>query len=503
MLRLAPEQEAVLTQLLVLDAQSTASGQHEHYIAMDWSSRLSAHHGTVDTSVGNVVRELAGGSLPEAPSESKHLDHLLAKLAIDMYPALLLKEPSTPFGFPPSLSLYQYPDDKAFQTAIREDATLGVLFGKDDPSTGPSGSTLRSTGQGSGHQLWTFSSTLINAGWRLARSRSITPSAQELVTSTLESLDLVRAAVSGKDATVPARVGLTGVLLPDNVDCLDLGWGRIRRTDERDQLVIRTSSIQGQLTTTDADGEAVVINYSGDLVLEIEVPYLVQLRQLGPDLLWPEELHVGQRVIDEFIENVRLGLLLALPDSKPVIVRSWQCVLDPLAYGTATGWSDIKRTPGLMPMQLSKKQAADWETWSKRIGEKRIPAIGVALRRMLAAAAERYTPDDVLVDAVIVWENLFGAKSETVLRVTSSLAWLLGTSAEDRRARQSRYKKIYAARSDVVHGAASVRPQQIQEYSLEAVRISIDALRAIFTSHESLLQIRESELRSLHILHEG
>lgn len=49
----------------------------------------------------------------------------------------------------------------------------------------------------------------------------------------------------------------------------------------------------------------------------------------------------------------------------------------------------------------------------------------------------------LLVDAVILWDNPFGARTETTLRVTSSLAWLLGSSAVDRKSKQKHYKDIY------------------------------------------------------------
>ena len=129
-------------------------------------------------------------------------------------------------------------------------------------------------------------------------------------------------------------------------------------------------------------------------------------------------------------------------------------------------------------------------------------SVGAAIRRMLMATAERRRADDILVDAVIVWESLFGAPQEATLRVTSSLALLLGGSAQDHRDRQKAYKRVSHCRSQVVHGKQP-KPDTVYQHSQEAVETSIQALRAIFTTHSSLLMAKDSEERSLRILVAG
>ena len=501
---LSAEQEAVLGQLVLIDEQMRTWQQPEEMLSQEWSRRLAERHESIELSLGNVARQISGGDLVAAPDGLGALEECLARLSLECFPALIVKEPEGPFGrIGLPASLFRHPLNLSFQELVMQDAELARMFPDKDESAGRSGSTIRSSGQGGGHQLWTFADALVASGWRLARVKSVGPTPKELLESVLEGLSIIRRAVSGDDTTIRARVGLTGVLLPDSVDRIDLGWAVIRKADERDEQFIKVTSLEGQLTTTTAEGQNVVINYSGDLVLEFEVPYLVRLGQFDIAAGWPDELQVGYRKLEEIIQNVRLGLLLACPDVRPILIPTWQVILDPLTQGTGAGWSDAKQTPGLTPTQLTEAQASEWKIWATNIQTHRIPTIGVAIRRMLASIAERRSPDDVLVDAVIVWENLFGAKTETTLRVSSSLAWLLGNSAADRRTRQTRYKKIYGVRSDVVHGAAAVNPTQLQEFSTEAVQISIDALRAVFGTHTALLKIATSEERSLHMLHEG
>lgn len=500
---LTAEQEAVLSQLVLIDEQMRTWQQPEEQLSHEWSRRLTERPESSELSLGNVARQISGGFLVAAPTGLGALEECLARLTLECFPALIVKEPEGPFGrmgLPVSL---KHPLDLSFQDLVMQDAELARLFPNKNGSSGRGGSTFRSSGQGGSHQLWIFGATLIASGWRLARVKSVSPTPEELVESVLEGLLIIRRAMSGDETTIPARVGLTGVLLPDSVDRIDLGWAVIRKVDERDEQFIKVTSLEGQLTTTTAEGKNVVINYSGDLVLELEVPYLVRLVQLDIAADWPNELHVAYLKLEAIIQNVRLGLLLACPDLRPILIPTWQAILDPLTQGTGAGWVDAKHTPGLIPTRLTEAQASEWKIWATNIQVHRIPTIGVAIRRMLASIAERRSPDDVLVDAVIVWENLFGAKTETTLRVSSSLAWLLGNSSADRRMRQTRYKKIYGIRSDVVHGAAAVNPTRLQEFSMEAVQISIDALRALFGTHVALLGIETSEERSLQIMHEG
>ena len=80
------------------------------------------------------------------------------------------------------------------------------------------------------------------------------------------------------------------------------------------------------------------------------------------------------------------------------------------------------------------------------------------MRRLLKAAGERDDPIDVLVDAVVAWENLFGSKTESTFRVTAAVATLLEPSDKEQRdVLQKELSGIYDRRSRLVHGDP-VRP---------------------------------------------
>ncbi len=491
------EREAVLAQLVAIE---------DHSPDCDWAACLAELNPSHTLSIGNLLRQMSGGDIVVPPGDLDSLESTLAQLSLDAYPGLIAREHSLEClrFFPLCISLFRHPLNNEFQDIVLKDPDLAKLFPDESEMSGWSGHSLRSTGAGGSHQLWLFAEQLITSGWVAARLESSLPNIKQVMENVLRQLHVIRAAIRCEKTTVPCRLGLTGVIFPEDQDALDFGWARLRKTDERDERITKRTTLEGGLGTTTPEGQTITINYAGDLVIEFDLPYRLSImKNMDMTMVdWPEELR-GYLRIEEIFQNVQLGLLLACPDVKPVVVLAWQSVVDPLSHGMSMGWSDVKRAPRLTPIQLTKQQVCEWVHWTELVSKNRIPTIGVAIRRMLTAAVERQSPEDVLVDAVIVWENLFGARTETTLRISSSLAWLLGKSKEDRLAKQSNYKKIYRLRSDIVHGVASVDHKQLQESSQEAVQISIDALRSIFSEHADLLKIKSSEERSLLIMHAG
>jgi hypothetical protein len=122
------------------------------------------------------------------------------------------------------------------------------------------------------------------------------------------------------------------------------------------------------------------------------------------------------------------------------------------------------------------------------------------MRRCISAAHERADPADRLVDAVIVWENLFGtSEGEPRLRVSAAMAWLLGADGKDRRRLQLALKRIYDARSKVVHGG-DVAPQELAGTALDALTYSVDIMRVLFRDRQDILGLADGAARSLAVL---
>jgi hypothetical protein len=454
------------------------------------------------------LRQLSGGELPAPPTTSDQVLRRLYEVLRDGYPSLLLPVTGQR-GIGPRLSVaFDNPGKQALEEAVLSDPVLQLLFPTKTENGGWMGYIQRSSGSGGSIQLWMFAEQQITLAWEQACLRYAVPTLEQVAETLAANLKVVRHVVSGKKSTIPMLVGLTGVLLPDSLSELDLGLAKLRKASESDRSLASRTGLEGKLQTTTPTGDTVVIDYAGDLVLELPLTYEVVVSAWDPHddswtrEPWPDHLRWSQESVAAMLETIRLALVLALDTEAPVnIVSSWQVVLDPLEHLLSPGWSDTRQVPNLIPKQLTGAEASDWLDWVKRVHEHRTPSVAVAIRRMLQAIAERRSPDDVLVDAVIVWENLFGAAVETTLRVTSSMAWLLGDDAADRANKQKEYKDLYAARSGIVHGSLTkAKSAQLAEQAHRTVAISRAALRTVFRDRTDLLHINSSEKRSLAMM---
>jgi Apea-like HEPN len=455
------------------------------------------------TSYANVLRVRCGGSIAlTEPSDS--VEQLAARLARDMYPLFLLpSNPNIPFGaFSPSMtrSLFHHPDREAFEMAVTADPELRQLFQENNETIGRHGHILSSAGRGGDIQLTMFAERLIRNGWQRLRIENRMPTLAGFVDVVVALVAFTRDAVMGRPLTTTARIGLIGLRLPDETPIL-LPWGRLRGVREDDRADI-PSSTGGALMTTTAAGHQVVIDYSGDIVMETDIPYRIRIGAHDITAGWPADLRDSE-LVQRRVETVQLGLLLALPrEPQPMVVVAWQKILDPLSQGASVGWNDTRRTPNLVPYQLAQEDVDQWVQWIADVDTHRIPSIEVAIRRTIRSVIERADPSDALVDAVIAWENLVGSREgEPTLRVSAALAHLLETSAEGRRSRQTAIKKLYNVRSDVVHGNRSLDPQEAWNKSREARMIAVDALRKLFRDRPELLHdCNDGNLRSLRLI---
>ncbi|MGY1681984.1 hypothetical protein [Geodermatophilus sp. SYSU D01176] len=495
----APQAQVVVELATLLQPALTAN---DDTAAMQVPLLLGQYLTEAGQGVPTLLRRHAGGALPPPPSSSDPVLRQLLTQLQEAYSLLLL--PVDRFMHRPSLSslTFNHPGRADLEAAVLADPALGKLFTAEHEGSGWMGNVFRSTGQGGSVQLWGFADQQIVIAWEWARLDVATPSFEAVADKLAVSLRTLRRAIQGKSTTVPVRLGLTGVLLPPETAVLDFGWASIRRVAEQDRAIIRRTGLAGTLQTTTSDGTNVVIDYAGDVVVSFEVPYKVVIREDDFDVLtpWPAELTELQGRVWQELENLRLGLALEQEDQPALVVLSWQLTLDPLASAAAPAWVDTRRAPNLVPRQLTDADVAAWQKWSGLLRQHRTKSTAIAIRRMLQALSERTQQDDVLVDAVVVWENLFGATQETTFRITTALAWLLGTDADDRAARQVRYKKLYDLRSKIVHGSDKLKEAAVPPAAQEAVQISLAALREVLAVRQDLLQEKDSAHRANRLL---
>ncbi|MEE6140625.1 hypothetical protein SKC41_30490 [Mycobacterium sp. 050128] len=435
-------------------------------------------------------------------SLSDPLKELLAEFARMVYPlkrenVSLVPGQKTPllmFGY---INFAKWNDELG--RLIAGDDALAKLFP-------PNGSTkdrfvYRSVGGTGPVSAPNVAGTICEAAWLAWQQRcNPPPTMDEFVAEVCETLDRLRRAAVGETVTMPVKVGLAGVKLPATRSEIVLPWCRIRPADERDADAMAYLKDAGELQTTDASGNTVSVSYGGDLVAEFDLPYTIRTADLhifgagqaGRDP-WPTRLDAPadeRRATIKPVDCIRAGFTLAGIVINGSLAATWRCEVDPLeGFGCNIGWSDSHRSR-IFPHQLSEDEVDRWTEWMER-SWKFYDHIPIAITRLLRAVSEiKPRPEDTLIDAIIVWENVFGTPQESTMRITFSMARILAQTPEERRDRWSDFKSIYTLRSDIVHGndkSEKISPAKLYDAANRAVPISVELLRTVMASHPNLL----------------
>lgn len=126
--------------------------------------------------------------------------------------------------------------------------------------------------------------------------------------------------------------------------------------------------------------------------------------------------------------------------------------------------------------------------------------LSLGVSRIVRAVVERDDPMDSFVDAVIAWENLVGAASETAFRVCAALATLLEPNEAERRVEiLQNLKSAYNKRSRLVHGGEEPKPEEMGQLRDHAIDVAIRAVRLVLEDSR-LAGMKKSSDRSDAIL---
>jgi hypothetical protein len=504
---LGQAQEEVLAQLLAFATQLAATAAEENIPVAMRLEVLGRFDQAAGTSLGNVLRRHAGGEIDLAMPEDP-VARPLTLLLRDMFPLMLVPAERTFFReLHLSGALWSNPQRKAFEEAVLADEDLSRLFVEESAGGGWSGMVYRSTGSGGGLQLWGLPSLLLTNAWWHGQLNA-DPSRDALAATVISLLDLLRRASRGEPCQVKVLWAFTGIVF-DGVDEIDLPFGVLRsvRDHERD---LAPPSLEGRISHTAADGYSVTASYAGDVVLETTVEYRLVIKPLNFDSLsawptdWPPELRRYEQ-LNANLDSVRVASLLAGDaEATLTLAPTWRMVFDPLSFGPLQSWNDPRSGPAITPRPMTATAAGELASWTEAVHTNRRPSFDVAIRRVISAAASRVDQVDALVDLVIAWENLFGSRQgEPTLRISAALGWLLGGTSAEREEIRAQATKVYALRSDVVHGNRAVPPHEAAEGLLAARRLTLLGLRALFRERTDVLDLQNGDERSRRLLMGG
>ncbi|MDX2544456.1 HEPN domain-containing protein [Streptomyces sp. WI04-05B] len=437
------------------------------------------------------LRRMAGGIEPVLPNPPE--DEVLAALqawAAENFGGLLLGESGFSLGW---------------GGQAREQMTKAIAADSAFPFNTDSASSdalfhITTVGNAEGLQLAMLGPGIVAAAFRAAATRNPSPSVEDLLGELSGAIGTARAVYAGSTVPTLALAGLAGVLLPEEKQEIMAPWGRIRVAYETDNVWLDKQ--QDLTTMLLEDGSQLVSRGTGDLTIEMTLPWSAQFiedntagdaQRSGPT--------TSANILHRRILDVRLGFALAMNDPQvPALLPTWEKIESPIADAGGFSMTELGRLRQRTPTRLSVEQAEAWELWIAALDGLALENLGHAPQRLLRAITERQDPVDALVDAVIVWEAIFGTHSEITFRVCGSLARLLCSTVDERLAFVKEAKGIYGMRSKIVHGASGIRPEKIHASRDEAVHVAIRTLRALVQDRPDLLAIADSGKRSERIM---
>lgn len=471
-----------------------------------WFMQRSGHESVMATR----LHECSVGRKDERGATDT-VEGCLAQIVQDLYAGLVIysrtedkAKAKTPWGY----WCFQHPLKREFDRLVMQDSDLRHLFLGSNETPKFTGWNTRSTGLSGTNDLLLFAGNIIGSGLKIAQFSGDPLTVDGIVAGALMSVAMIRLSLQGEDVSIPVRVGFSGILLPDGCNTIEMTGGIIRATREEDRYFWCGTPLDssGGASMRTADGQITKISHHGDIVLELDVPYTISLDRSDDEQWWlPGKMATLAR-INEAVENLRLGLLLSKPSDRYTIVQSWTSIADPMDPWNGLSYANESAFFSLRPAQLGEVELGEWVRWANLVDDHRTSSVSVSIRRMLMASSERSNPEDILVDAVMVWENLFGCDFDTTKKITGALAVLLspeGGRSSEKFDRQKSYKRIYGLRSRVVHGVPGLDLMEVGDGAQEAVDVSISALREIFGEQHYLLAIDSSDKRGEKLRYKG
>jgi hypothetical protein len=374
---------------------------------------------------------------------------------------------------------------RELEELLIQDPILSKLYPSLDPTTGGLGGYyLAPSGAAGPIYPNSFVQDLLMLAWDEYRLSHLDPMPGDFVSEVSKSLAEIVTGIQGKFGPIPVRTGVAGIRLPDEVTQLDLPHGHFRNPDERD--LWRASRPHSQVLS-----QGVHLIYessysSGGKVVKLE----------------DEKSAVASAGRAEWIEHDRHWRLarFALALVRPVrVLRLWDWARTPLGHQQVGSGRVVVDAASLT---LTPEEAAAWKSLAFDLEKLPLDYIDVAIDRSLRMLDETSFADDLLINSVMAWENLFGATGDTSFRVAACLSIVLEPDPELRPSTFRDVKKLYDLRSQVVHGSSHLKGADFGR-AFEAKTLTFTLLKTIIASRPELLSLKDGNERSKDLILRG
>lgn len=469
-------------------------------------------------SVGDALRGLCHGQMPEIPKDVSHAERYLWTLTESAYPALLADYSMRHDEENISANYWSY---SMYSNSANNDL-CDWLHDHDNAFSdfsGDEGNLIRyavhSTGTTGSIQLNTLAGQVIDTAWIAALHGSAAETPPDFATLFEEvrtAFEEVRNGLLTGEYHSFALVGLSGVILPAESQSASLQGFEILPWQPAGTRFSPVFDDRYYSANIESTSEEVQFHYHGDVVVKIPITLKVTFPEHAEGHS-SDLFHLSNGLhneLDRKVRLVQLALLLSQSSNAPSGRWVWQTVIDPLTCGSSIAYEPkgpYSNTQG--HIALTSDDLENWRTGLERLlkYEQELKRLSIGIRHLLSAVNEREDTDDKLLDAVVAWENLAGVKQQTTFRVTAALACLLDQEPSVYKEKQKQLSKIYDVRSRVIHGSAKAQHTKARyEKSYQtpayesAISVAVAAYRTVLTSHVDLLACADSEKRNSQIL---
>jgi hypothetical protein len=284
----------------------------------------------------------------------------------------------------------------------------------------------------------------------------------------------LRRAVRGEAISVYYLTGFDGLTLPADRE-VDTPWGKLRATP-----IAPPTSVPRMFSRR----ATLFLSQPIDTVITID-------RAAEPAAILPDEASARSRGRANLL--FPLACCLATESDRRVApLETWQTTISPFGSGFGYGQAYVLAAPRPRVIELTESEIERLRYWCTVVDQRHQPSLNVAARRVVSALAQRVDVQDRLIDAVIAWENLFGAMPETSFRLCAAITKLITSQTSERRTRLARLLKIYKLRSRVAHGSGE-DAAALQVAADESIDIAINCLRILYTDRADLLSLKPSD----------
>ncbi|MDZ5447922.1 HEPN domain-containing protein [Micromonospora sp. 4G57] len=326
------------------------------------------------------------------------------------------------------------------------------------------------------------------------------PTIDDAIRYAREGLRIARELATGKTAEIPVIVGLSNVAFSTQDTIVDTPWGSLQVPGAIGRALLHAPGPASARQHRDVSLAWVTSSQENLVRIAYRWP---NDQDDHPKSWWAkysQQVANATAQVNDGIGRLRFSMLLASePGTIAAAAAESRVALSPLTMVTTLplGATGPLPTPEAV---ISKDTAEMIKSWSESVAAQHPASLDIGLRRILSAVAVRLDVLDGFIDAVMCWENMFGAANDTSFKVCGSLAKLL--EPDDDEARQvlfARLVKLYDTRSKLVHGAKEPRADAAVSLRDDAVDIALRAFRAAY-SYPGLLSLKDSVQRSKRVM---